>query len=276
MYDDRYVKKIRQSLKRGHMLYKINQSKDNTQSLDITHIENKANKENNINSINILNTSNNTIMTDQAIVDDAIVDDAIVDHEPNHKEDHDGADDLNIIPLNTWSNMKMSEVQPSNDSSFISMSSMNLHKYDNSSVDTSIMRDSCITSNTMKYGQPNSKPQFQRQLMINRLRRKRKYDHISNDINHQKNNDQDIDCIFDNVEPPKKKTNAKDIDLMSSRDLKNEIKRIHRTKGNNALLTRKNLLLRKSVQKISSIANNKSIHSKNRLKTVIKKVFKLS
>lgn len=170
--------------------------------------------------------------------------------------------------------MKLNGVQASNDSSFISMSPMNMHKYDNSSVDTSIMRDSCITSNTIRYGQPNSKPQFQRQLMINRLRRKRKYDHIS-DTNNNHNNDE-IDSMF--YEPPKKKTNVKDIDIMSSRDLKNEIKRIHKSKGNNAILTRKNLLLRKSIQKISTIANstgqqNMSINPKKRIKNVMKKVF---
>ena len=266
------------------MLYKI-QSKDNTQSLDITVDKKDSNthaldKQLDESCIK-LNTSNNTIMSDQAIAD----------HHEDDKSDHD--DDLNIIPLNTWStkkyqtisdsnnnasfNMKMREVQESNASSLISISPMNMHKYDNSSVDTSIIRDSCIKSNTKRYGQPSSKPQFQKQLMIHRLRRKRKYDRISNNITNHNNDD--IDCI--SYEPPKKKTNVKGIDLMSSRDLKNEIKRIHKTKGNNAILTRKNLLLRKSVQKLSTISSSKNqqkigVDPKKRIKNVMKKVFKLS
>lgn len=248
------------------MLYQINQSKDNVLDQQLNESSVK------------LNTSNNTIMTDQAV--------AV--HQDDDTENQ--GDGLNIIPLNTWStkyeavsdsnnnclnNIKMSEIQESNDSSFISMSPMNIHKYDNSSVDTSITRDSCIISNTMRYGQANSKPQFQKKLMINRLRRKRKFDHISNDTVHQNNNHREIDGILDNIEPPKKRTNVKDIDLMSSRDLKNEIKRIHKTKGNNGILTRKDLLLRKSVHKISNIVNNKDKDSKKRIKNVMKKVFKL-
>lgn len=80
------------------MLYKINQSNDNSQSLDITQTKDKENRNDNndnnvldhhLNESSIkLNTSNNTIMTDQAIID----------HHEDDKENHDN--DLNIIPLN--------------------------------------------------------------------------------------------------------------------------------------------------------------------------------
>eukprot|EP00486_Rosalina_sp_Unknown_P015499 CAMPEP_0201594578 /NCGR_PEP_ID=MMETSP0190_2-20130828/191853_1 /ASSEMBLY_ACC=CAM_ASM_000263 /TAXON_ID=37353 /ORGANISM="Rosalina sp." /LENGTH=199 /DNA_ID=CAMNT_0048054247 /DNA_START=25 /DNA_END=625 /DNA_ORIENTATION=- len=76
-YTPTYVKKIRQSLKRGQMLYKINQSKDNSQSMDIIITEDKENR--NDNALE-LNTSNNTIMTNQAIIDH---------HEDDDKENHD-------------------------------------------------------------------------------------------------------------------------------------------------------------------------------------------
>ena len=199
---------------------------------------------------------------------------------------------MNIITLNTWSrkyqencdtnnnsfNMKMTQVAPSHDSSFVSTSPMQLHKYDemscnvseNSNITHPTLRESCVMSNTIKYAKPNcNKPQFQKQLMVNRLRRKRKFDHISND-----NQDKMI-----NDEPPKKKTNIKNIDLMSSRDLKNEINRIHKTKGKYSKLTRKNLLLRKSLQKLSTNKhkqNDRNIYPKNQIKKVMKKVFKLN
>jgi len=168
----------------------------------------------------------------------------------HHDENENDDDDLNIIRTNGW---KRGEL-PSNvfdssksingclnylESSHDSCSNVGVQihaEQDDDSVSSSnnSLRNSCVLSNTLKYAQPNSK--FKKQLMVSRMRRKRKYEGNGN-----------------GNEPPTKKVNVgsrRRIDLMSSRDLKNEIKRIHKYKAKTSF-NRNNFLLSSSVPNLS-------------------------
>ena len=192
------------------------------------------------------------------------------------EQEEEEDDDLNIIGLSSWSRSNDTKMDKMGDlaASYDSTSSVQIHQNDISSISSiASVRSSHVLSNSLKYGHPNSK--FQRQLMVNRLRRKRKYDRV--------------DPTDSQYEPPQKKEKKSNIDLMSSRDLKNELKRIHSVNNNkpkiqkmSASLTRKNLLLRKSMPdfKMSKIRMTASLNSfgasfdSKRIKKTMKNIFR--
>merc|ERR1712013_180179 len=186
-------------------------------------------------------------------------------------------DDVDIIPLancGKWSQKVQSQaLSESYDHSFVSDS---VQIRDDISEISGIdpMRRSCVLSNTLKYGQPSSK--FQRQLMVNRLRRKRKH---PEEQQHERGA---VAQSHAHYEPPKKKTN---LEAMTSRDLKSLLHRIHKPAKNS------NALLRKSVPNMASfskrlraskpntakyknpMAASTSFSSSRRIRNVMKKIF---
>merc|ERR1712129_593509 len=161
-------------------------------------------------------------------------------------------DDLNIIQTNGWKrqmpinafdsiNGSLNYLAASHDEPMVQIHDDSMHSV-SSSVNNSL-RNSVVLSNTQKY--TNSK--FQKQLMVNRLRRtkkKRKYEEIGRQENDE----------------PINKQKKRRMDLMSSRDLKNEIKRINKHKANTAF-NRKNILLSSSVPNLSRFLNGKKKQS---------------
>eukprot|EP00484_Ammonia_sp_Unknown_P027568 CAMPEP_0197034248 /NCGR_PEP_ID=MMETSP1384-20130603/12413_1 /TAXON_ID=29189 /ORGANISM="Ammonia sp." /LENGTH=383 /DNA_ID=CAMNT_0042464151 /DNA_START=31 /DNA_END=1182 /DNA_ORIENTATION=- len=259
-YTPNYIKKIRQSLQRGQALYE--QTRD--QDLNDKENSNQADKDRANNNVHLAASNCN-------------------EHVADLEEDDD--DDLDhIISMPAWTKqLRPDVIQPSNDSSFVSTSPVRIHQSEHNALSCAgsehlspsrcILRESHVAANTLKYGQSSSK--YQSKLMVNRLRRKRKYA-------HSMSTHFDPDDLVDEheLEPPKKKSNVHTLDLMSSRDLKNEIKRIHTdTHKENVSLTRKNLL-KKSVQRLSAITsqnettpNRNAINSRKRIQSVIKDIF---
>jgi len=185
----------------------------------------------------------------------------------SHSEDDD---DLSI-PLNSWSrklcdrntidtidSLGVGQSFQSNHSMVSSSTTdgVRIHHEDISDLSSiGSLRNSYVLSNTLKYGQPQSK--FKRQLMVNRLRRKRKYQCLESQPH-------DIGAVGDGVhrmdgvgtdksvrfeEPPMKRSNMKSVDVMSSRDLKQELKRINKAKVQTSF-NRRNMLLRKSMPNV--------------------------
>ena len=210
-YTPNHILKIRESLNRGKLLYKTKKAETNQEEEECVSV-----------------------------------------HDDNDNDD----DDLNIIQTNGWKrsglpsnvfdssksiNGCLNYLESSHDSCSNFGVQIHAERDDDLSSIHSVsssnnsLRNSCVLSNTLKYAQSNSK--FKKQLMVNRMRRKRKYEGNGN-----------------GNEPPTKKANVgsskRRIDLMSSRDLKNEIKRIHKYKANTAF-NRNNFLLSSSVPNLS-------------------------
>merc|ERR1712129_630424 len=178
----------------------------------------------------------------------------VSDEEESASVHHD--DDLNIIQTNGWKrqmpinafdsindsiNGSLNYLAASHDEPMVQIHDDSMHSV-SSSVNNSL-RNSVVLSNTQKY--TNSK--FQKQLMVNRLRRtkkKRKYEEIGRQEKDE----------------PINKQKKRRMDLMSSRDLKNEIKRINKHKANTAF-NRKNILLSSSVPNLSRFLNGKKKQS---------------
>eukprot|EP01083_Nonionella_stella_P035716 97398_1 len=195
------IQKIRESLKRGQMLYQMNKKK--------THND---------------------------------------DEGETTCDDDD--DDLNIIPLNHWTR-KLQHMSGSNHLNKLEHSldsnKVEIHKGNicNNSTQSASSSLSLLSSSSLKYD--DSKKLFKTQMIMNRFKRKRKYALIEQEMNE---NDKPRS-------PPKKRRNyIQNIDLMSSRDLKNELNRIYKTRGNATL--HRNNINRKSLKAKSM---NRMIHN---------------
>ena len=191
-------------------------------------------------------------------------------HSQNHSNttsDHKVDESLLSDTYHTLNRLARSHDSNHSMNTMMSSSPVRIHRESISDLSSiTSLRNSCVLSNTLKYGQPQSK--FNRQLMVNRLRRKRKYQSIEREahnlgaIGDKLDGNTTMNSMNANLptnemsdtlrtgEPPLKKSHKKDIDLMSSRDLKQELKRINRVKQQTSF-NRRNLLLRKSVPNMS-------------------------
>jgi len=229
-YTPNHIQKIRESLKRGKLLY-----------------ENKKNQQPKIANISIIKKPVQIQKNEEK-------------ENENYVNDDDD-DDLDIIPLNSWSK-KIGKSTDSNNFNKLdeSYDSNCVQIHHGESCDHSIastlssvssLRNSYVLSNTLKYGK-NEK--FKKRLMVNRMRRKRKYQ------SELQENDDGMNYKQNPYEPPIKKSNIKSIksiDLMSSRDLKNEIRRINKSKAK-TISNRKNLLLTKSMPNFAAFIASKN------------------
>jgi len=271
-YTPTHVQRIRESLTRGKLMYHLKQSKKSKQSRDREHSENTHRSKPNavpnlippkskesvhpkvsygLSLASLIRNSGSNLNPNTKNVNKPDDDSLLLDH--NHS-DHDDDVDLSI-PLNSWSRkledhgVGVGRSYESNHSMVSSSTTdgVRIHKEDISDLSSiGSLRNSYVLSNTLKYGQPQSK--FKRQLMVNRLRRKRKYqclDAHPHDVGAVGDRpDADKSVRFE--EPPMKRSNVKAVDVMSSRDLKQELKRINRAKMQTSF-NRRNMLLRKSM-----------------------------